>query len=102
MTCVYKKYEVKRKVVKEHMSTTKNEVSGGGMNVSCRGRSLLGECFQVEEMRADIWLLGGTPPTSRWFPIWGAWVGAPLFLQFFSTPSFPPSKLMPLWGSPPT
>ena len=32
MTCVYKKYEVKRKMVNEHMSTTKNEVSGGGMN----------------------------------------------------------------------
>ena len=102
MTCVYKKYEVKKKVVKKHISTTKNEVSGGGMNVSCRGRSLLGEYFQVEEMRADIWLLGGTPPTSRWFPIWGAWGGggAPHFLQFFSTPSSPPIKTDASMGHP--
>ena len=61
MTCVYKKYEVKRKMIKEHRAATKNEVSGGGMNVRGRGRSLLGG------MRADIWLLVGTPPPPQGF-----------------------------------
>ena len=45
MTCVYKKYEVKRKMVKEHMTTTKTEVSGGGMNLRGRGGVYWGGIF---------------------------------------------------------
>ena len=87
MTCVYKKYEVTRKMVKEHMTTTKTEISGGGMNLRGRGRSLVGVYFQVRGMRADIWLLGELPPTGSHHAI------------FFNPPP-PPSKLMPPWDTP--
>ena len=63
MTCVYKKYEVKRKMVKEHMTTTKTEVSGGGMNLRGRGRSLLGGIFPSEGNESRYMAVGGTPPT---------------------------------------
>ena len=68
MTCVYKKYEVKRKMVKEHMTTTKNEVSAGGMNLRGRGRSLLGGMFPGGEDESRYLAVEGTPPTPHRVP----------------------------------
>ena len=67
------------------MTTTKNEVSGGGMNVTSRGRSLPGgNISRWGEWEQIFGCWGWTPPPPTGFPIGGHW-GCPPFLQFFST-----------------